>query len=111
MFEEAAHVLAPLGVVVGATKLDHAALMKHKNESVAANVNGVAFLSRDGQEPPATEALSATLSGRQIDDCSVDDRDDLSFLQRLPPLLAQRHAREKHDGLRVSGGDKHDPGG
>src|SRR3974390_3162377 len=44
MFEEAGHGLGPLGVVVGAPKLDHAALMKHKDDTVAANVNGVAFL-------------------------------------------------------------------
>ena len=44
MFEEAGHGLAPLGVVVGAPKLDLAAMMKHKDDTVAANVNGVAFL-------------------------------------------------------------------
>jgi dihydrolipoamide dehydrogenase len=44
MFEEAAHKLAPLGIVVGPPKLDMAALMKHKDDTVAANVNGVAFL-------------------------------------------------------------------
>ena len=32
------------GVVVGAPKLDLAAMMKHKDDTVAANVNGVAFL-------------------------------------------------------------------
>jgi dihydrolipoamide dehydrogenase len=44
MFEEAAHGLAPLGVVVGPPKLDLNAMMKHKDDTVAANVNGVAFL-------------------------------------------------------------------
>src|SRR5271154_4795841 len=44
MFEEAAHKLAPLGIVVGPPKLDMPALMKHKDDTVAANVNGVAFL-------------------------------------------------------------------
>ena len=44
MFEEAAHKLALLGIVVGPPKLDMAALMKHKDDTVAANVNGVAFL-------------------------------------------------------------------
>jgi len=43
-FEEAKHGLAPLGVVVPAPKLDLAAMMKHKDDTVAANVNGVAFL-------------------------------------------------------------------
>src|ERR1700734_814372 len=44
MFEEAAHKLAPLGIVVGPPKLYMSALMKHKDDTVAANVNGVAFL-------------------------------------------------------------------
>src|SRR5450631_3275140 len=44
MFEEAAHGLAPLGVVVNPPELDLKAMMKHKDDTVAANVNGVAFL-------------------------------------------------------------------
>ncbi|THD46419.1 MAG: dihydrolipoyl dehydrogenase [Bradyrhizobium sp.] len=44
MFEEAAHGLAPLGVVVAPPKLDLATMMKHKDDTVASNVNGVAFL-------------------------------------------------------------------
>jgi dihydrolipoamide dehydrogenase len=44
MFDEAAHGLGALGVVVPTPKLDLAAMMKHKDATVAANVNGVAFL-------------------------------------------------------------------
>jgi dihydrolipoamide dehydrogenase len=44
MFDEAAHGLAPLGVIVSPPKLDLPAMMKHKDDTVAANVNGVAFL-------------------------------------------------------------------
>ncbi len=44
MFEEAAHGMAPLGIVVDAPKLDLPTMMKHKDDTVAANVNGVAFL-------------------------------------------------------------------
>jgi dihydrolipoamide dehydrogenase len=44
MFEEAAHGLGALGVVVDAPTLDLKAMMKHKDDTVAANVNGVAFL-------------------------------------------------------------------
>jgi len=44
MFEEAAHGLSALGVVVAKPKLDLAAMMKHKDETVASNVAGVAFL-------------------------------------------------------------------
>jgi dihydrolipoamide dehydrogenase len=43
-FEEAAHGLSPLGVVVPPPKLNLEAMMKHKDDTVAANVNGVAFL-------------------------------------------------------------------
>jgi dihydrolipoamide dehydrogenase len=52
MFEEAAHGLAPLGVMVGAPQLDLAAMMKHKNDTVAANVNGVAFLFKKNKIEP-----------------------------------------------------------
>ncbi|MEF3367245.1 dihydrolipoyl dehydrogenase [Methylocystis sp. 9N] len=44
MFEEAGHGLAPLGVVVDPPRLDLSAMMKHKADTVGANVNGVAFL-------------------------------------------------------------------
>jgi dihydrolipoamide dehydrogenase len=44
MFDEAGHGLAPLGVVVSPPKLDLPAMMKHKDVTVAANVNGVAYL-------------------------------------------------------------------
>src|ERR1700727_2097882 len=44
MFDEAARGLAPLGVVVAPPKLDLPAMMKHKDVTVAANVNGVAYL-------------------------------------------------------------------
>ncbi len=43
-FAEAAHELAGFGVVVEKPRLDLVAMMKHKDETVAANVNGVAFL-------------------------------------------------------------------
>lgn len=44
VFEEVAHDIGALGVVVGKPKLDFAALMKHKDDTVGANVQGVAFL-------------------------------------------------------------------
>jgi dihydrolipoamide dehydrogenase len=44
MFEEAGHGLAALGVVVDKPKLDLAAMMKHKDDTVDANVKGLAFL-------------------------------------------------------------------
>ena len=44
MFDEAGHGLGALGVVVSPPKLDLPAMMKHKDVTVAANVNGVAYL-------------------------------------------------------------------
>jgi dihydrolipoamide dehydrogenase len=45
-FAEAGHDLAALGVIVDAPRLDLAAMMKHKDDTVAANVNGIGFLFR-----------------------------------------------------------------
>ncbi len=44
MFEEAGHGLEALGIKVGAPKLDLPTMMKHKQDTVDANVQGVAFL-------------------------------------------------------------------
>ncbi|SRR5579883_386526 len=44
MYEEAAHGLGPLGIVVAAPKLDLTTMMKHKDDTVDANVKGLAFL-------------------------------------------------------------------
>ena len=52
MFEEAAHILPALGVVTGTPKLDLPAMMKHKDDTVAANVNGVAFLFKKNKIEP-----------------------------------------------------------
>ncbi|GAC1330397.1 MAG: dihydrolipoyl dehydrogenase [Beijerinckiaceae bacterium] len=52
MFDEAGHSLAALGVVTGAPKLDLPAMMKHKADTVAANVNGVAFLFKKNKVEP-----------------------------------------------------------
>ena len=43
-FEEVAHDFPALGVEVGKPKLNLAAMMKHKDDTVGANVSGVAFL-------------------------------------------------------------------
>ena len=44
MFEEAGHGCEALGIKIGTPKLDLPAMMKHKDDTVAANVQGVAFL-------------------------------------------------------------------
>ena len=43
-FEEAGHDLGALGIVVAPPRLDLQAMMGHKDDTVAANVNGVAYL-------------------------------------------------------------------
>lgn len=43
-FDEIAHDFPALGIGVGKPKLDLKAMMKHKDDTVAANVNGVSFL-------------------------------------------------------------------
>jgi dihydrolipoamide dehydrogenase len=52
MFEEAAHGMAALGVVVSPPKLDLPAMMKHKDDTVTANVNGVAYLFKKNKIEP-----------------------------------------------------------
>ncbi len=44
MFDEAGHGFAALGIEVSAPKLNLAAMMKHKQDTVDANVTGVGFL-------------------------------------------------------------------
>jgi len=44
LFEEAGHGFEKLGIKVGTPKLDLKAMMGHKDETVKANVDGVAFL-------------------------------------------------------------------
>ena len=44
MFETATHDFPALGITIGKPVLDMPAMMKHKDDTVAANVNGVGFL-------------------------------------------------------------------
>ena len=66
MFEEAGHGMAPLGVVVGAPKLDLAAMMKHKDDTVAANVNGVAFLFKKNKIDSVTGEGRIAAQGKVV---------------------------------------------
>src|SRR6476619_1487719 len=52
LFEEAAHDFAGMGIQVPSPKLDLPALMKFKDEGVAGNVNGVAFLLKKNKIDP-----------------------------------------------------------
>ncbi|MGP8232539.1 MAG: dihydrolipoyl dehydrogenase [Methylovirgula sp.] len=51
-FAEAAHDLPAFGVIIGKPSLDLKAMMKHKSDTVAANVNGVAFLLKKNKVDP-----------------------------------------------------------
>jgi dihydrolipoamide dehydrogenase len=64
IFDEAGHNFAPLGVVTGAPKLDLAAMMKHKDDTVASNVNGVAFLFKKNKIEPFTGTGRITAPGK-----------------------------------------------
>jgi dihydrolipoamide dehydrogenase len=44
LFSQTQHELAPLGVIVNPPSLDLPKMMQHKTDTVAANVNGVAYL-------------------------------------------------------------------
>jgi dihydrolipoamide dehydrogenase len=52
MFEETGHKFEKMGIKVPAPKLDLAAMMKFKDEGVAGNVNGVAFLLKKNKIDP-----------------------------------------------------------
>jgi dihydrolipoamide dehydrogenase len=66
MFDEAAHGLAPLGVVVSPPTLDLPGMMKHKDVTVAANVNGVAFLFKKNKIDWVSGAGRIAASGRVV---------------------------------------------
>ena len=52
LFEEAGHGFAAFGIEVSAPKLNLAAMMKHKADTVKANVDGVAFLFKKNKVEP-----------------------------------------------------------
>lgn len=58
MFAEAAHTFPSLGIAVGTPTLDLKQMMAHKQETVDANVNGVAFLLKKNK----IEAFHGTAS-------------------------------------------------
>ena len=68
--------MAPLGVVVGPPKLDLAAMMKHKDDTVAANVNGVAFLFKKNKIDWLSGEGRIAAPGKVIVKASRRQRDD-----------------------------------
>ncbi|MCU4178053.1 dihydrolipoyl dehydrogenase [Bosea sp. BH3] len=66
MFDEAGHTFEKLGVVVGKPKLDLKAMMAHKQETVDANVNGVAFLLKKNKIDPFHGTASIPAPGKVV---------------------------------------------
>src|SRR5579863_1902782 len=64
MFEEAGHGFAALGVVVDKPKLDLAAMMKHKDDTVDSNVKGLAFLFKKNKIDFAVGAARIVAQGK-----------------------------------------------
>lgn len=64
VFEEVNHGLGALGVVTGKPKLDLPAMMKHKDETVGANVQGVAFLLKKNKVDAYFGAGSIPAAGK-----------------------------------------------
>ena len=80
MFEEAGHGMASLGVIVPAPKLDLAAMMKHKDDTVSANVNGVAYLFKKNKinwvqgEARIAAAGKVAVKGADGNDASLETK-------------------------------------
>jgi dihydrolipoamide dehydrogenase len=64
MFEQAGHDFPALGISVGKPKLDLPAMMKHKQDTVDANVNGVAFLLKKNKVESFTGTGTIKATGK-----------------------------------------------
>lgn len=71
MFEEAGHTFEKLGIVVGQPKLDLKAMMGHKQETVDANVNGVAFLLKKNKIDAVHGTAAIPAAGKVV--VTLDD--------------------------------------
>ncbi|OYW60343.1 MAG: dihydrolipoyl dehydrogenase [Bosea sp. 12-68-7] len=83
MFEEAGHSFAKLGIVVGQPKLDLKAMFAHKQETVDANVNGVAFLLKKNKIEPFHGTASIPGAGKVVvtaEDGSTTELDTKSIV-------------------------------
>ncbi|MBI4921777.1 MAG: dihydrolipoyl dehydrogenase [Devosia nanyangense] len=65
LFEEAGHSFSHLGIDIAAPTLNLAQMMAHKDETVAANVNGVSFLFKKNKIT-AFEGLGSLLGGGRV---------------------------------------------
>lgn len=66
MFEEAGHTFPGLGISVGKPKLDLKQMMVHKQETIDANVNGVAFLLKKNKIDPFHGTASIPAAGKVV---------------------------------------------
>ena len=66
MFDQAGHQFAPLGIDVATPKLNLAAMMKHKDDTVASNVNGVAFLMKKNKIDRLTGEARIAAPGKVV---------------------------------------------
>jgi dihydrolipoamide dehydrogenase len=66
MFSEAGHTFASLGIDVGTPKLDLKQMLVHKQETVDANVNGVAFLLKKNKIDPFHGTASIPAAGKVV---------------------------------------------
>ncbi len=64
LFEEAGHNFSHLGIDISAPQLNLAQMMVHKDETVAANVNGVSFLFKKNKITPFTGTGSIAGPGK-----------------------------------------------
>jgi len=78
MFEEAGHGFAALGIKVGQPELDLPQMMVHKQETIDANVNGVAFLLKKNKIEAFHGTASIAAAGKVVvtaDDGTTQDLD------------------------------------
>ncbi|KUL93608.1 dihydrolipoamide dehydrogenase [Bosea sp. WAO] len=66
MFAEAGHTFPSLGIEVGKPKLDLKQMLVHKQETVDANVNGVAFLLKKNKIDPFHGTASIPAAGKVV---------------------------------------------
>ena len=66
MFDVAGHQFGALGIDVPAPKLNLPAMMKHKDDTVAANVNGVAFLMKKNKIDRLTGEARIAAPGKVV---------------------------------------------
>ena len=64
LFEEAGHNFSHFGIDISAPQLNLAQMMTHKDETVAANVNGVSFLFKKNKITPFTGTGSIAGTGK-----------------------------------------------